>query len=189
MSSFICAGQTNNSKTDYLNVPGPIMFNKSLYNLSWTSHPSGNYYKQEYIKKGDAVDKFKSMILIDVITGNMNISDVVAGKVEELKKLKETNPVVNYESFNNPKIGEYMIDFLLSEASPDGKNLSIIEPNVYRYKTFTDKSGQKGIVLLGVSTRSYGNDIDNFLSSLKSNRSNLTNEVAKYNLPEITIAK
>lgn len=189
VSAALSYGQNNKSSTDYLNLPGPIVFQKKSYNLVWTSHPANNFYKHEYMAKGETVAKFKSMILLDLITGNADIKDIVAAKVGELKKLKETNPVVNYESFDNPKIGEYMIDFLLSENTPDGRAVSIAERNVYRYKSITDKSGQKGILLFGVSTRSYGDEVNKFLVALKATRNDLINEVAKFSIPQITIAK
>ena len=187
-ASFISAvvnGQTNSKMTDYLHVPGPVTFNNVSYNLSWTSHPSDNFYKQEYIQKGDNADRFKTMILLDVTTGNLAIKDIVAMKMEELKKMKLSNPMVNYETFDNPKRGEYMIDFLLSANSADGKRVDIVERNVYRYKTVTGKSGKKAVVLFGVSTRSYGNDIDKFLILLKSTKKDLVNAVAKFEIPAI----
>src|SRR6185295_11081977 len=119
----------NKATTDYLNVPGPIAFDQKSYNLSWTSHPADNFYKQEYLTKGDNADRFISMVLLDVITGDVNIRDIVASKVAELKKLKETNPVINYETLDNPKTGQYMIDFLISENAPNG-DPGIVERNV-----------------------------------------------------------
>ena len=97
--------------------------------------------------------------------------------------------MVNYESFENPKTGEVMIDFLLTQGTDDGKSISIAERNVYRYMPFIGKSGQKGIVLFGVSTRSYGNNIDGFLVSLKSTRKELVNKVAQFKFPELKIIK
>ena len=91
--------------------------------------------------------------------------DVVATKNAELKKMKASNPVVNYETFE--KDGEVMLDFLVSENTPDGKYLSIVERNVYRYKSVVDKNGQKGVLLFGVSERAYGDDIDKFFPNLK----------------------
>jgi len=179
-------GQTSKITTDYLGVPGPIKLDKISYNLAWSSHPLDNYYKQEYIEAGDSLEKFKTMILLDFLTG-IKIKDAVKAKVTELEKLKETNPVVQFEQFENK--GEYMLDFLVSQNTPDGKLVSIVERNVYRYKTIVDKSGQKGILLFGVSQRSYGNDIDNFFAVLKKTRYDLINLVGSFDIPEISIAK
>jgi hypothetical protein len=180
-------GQTTKPARDYLSVPGPLRFNKISYNLVWTSHPAAYFYKQEYIAAGDNVEKFKTLILLDFVTGRSAIKDVVDSKIAELKKLKETNPVVNYEIFENK--GEYMLDFLLSENTPDGKVISIVERNVYRYKTVVDKSGEKGVLLFGVSERSYGDDIDKFFASLKLHKKDLLNAVAAFEIPVITIVK
>ena len=179
--------QTGKAVTEYLAVPGPIVLNKESFGLVWSSHPSATYYKQEYIGSKDKVEKFKKMVMIEVLTGDARAADLAKAKIAELKQLKESNPLVNYEMFQ--KNGEIIIDFLLSENSPDGKNINIVERNVYRYKEITDKNGKKGVMLFGVSERSYGNDVDAFLSSLKKNKSTLTNAVAAFVIPEITIKK
>lgn len=187
MSFKNASGQNTKPVTDYLKVAGPIVFDKQSFHLAWTSHPAENFYKQEYIPKNDVIARFKTMILIDLITGNQNIKDVVGAKIAELKKMQQRNPVIKYEVFENPKNGEYMLDFLLSQNSPDGKSMAIVERNVYRYKVHTDKAGKKGILLFGISTRSYGNDIDQFLVALKSNRNKLITSVSQFNIPEVSI--
>ena len=179
-------GQTT-KPTEYLGVAGQISFDKTSYNLAWTSHPTDNYYKQEYLAKGDTIEKFKKLILLEIITGKTKLKDVVATKIAELKKMKAANPVVNYETFE--KDGEVMLDFLVSENTADGKYLSIVERNVYRYKSVVDKNGQKGVLLFGVSERAYGDDIDKFFPNLKAHRFDLINLVGAYELPEIKIEK
>jgi hypothetical protein len=184
LSSFAYAQKP----VDKLNVPGPIKVNKKTHVLAWTaSPPSGNFFKQEYIPAGENLNKFTSMVLVDVSLDNVSLKDIVAAKMNELKKMKETNPMVNYEVFQ--KNGEYLLDFLLSANSADGKTMEIVERNVYRYQIFTDKSGKKAVLLFGVSVRSYGNDIDNFLKKLKADKSALLNEVAKFSMPAISISK
>jgi hypothetical protein len=187
MSSTIFA-QTSSAPSDYLNVPGPISFNNSFYNLVWSSHPSNNFYKHEYLVKGDKVESFKSMLMMDVLTGEIDLKNIVGAKLNELKKMKESNPVVNYELIENPKTGEYMIDFLLSANAADG-SINIIERNVYRYKNFTDKNGHKGVFLFAVSSRAYGNEVQSFLTNLKGNRQDLMNKVAQFKMPELLIKK
>ncbi|GHD24342.1 hypothetical protein ACFOEZ_10200 [Tianweitania populi] len=39
-------------KVDRLNVPGPITFQNKSYSLAWSSEPSENYIKQEYVPAG-----------------------------------------------------------------------------------------------------------------------------------------
>lgn len=171
-----------------MRVPGPISFDKKMYNLSWSSHPSTGYYKQEYLVKGDDQNNFHSMVMLEAITGDAAIKEIVGAKLAELKKMKESNPMVNYDVINNPKTGEYLIDFLLTANAADG-SLSIAERNVYRYKNFTDKAGHKGVLLFGISSRVYGQDIKPFLASLKSTRSDLVNKTAAATIPEISISK
>ena len=179
-------GQTG-KPTEYMGVPGPVTFDKTLYYLTWSSHPSDNYYKQEYLAKGESVDKFKKLILLEMLTGDTKLKDIVGAKVAELKRMKAANPVVNYEAFE--KNGEVMLDFLVSANTPDGKSLSIVERNVYRYKSIVHVNGQKAVLLFAVSERAYGNDIDKFLLNLKAHRTDLINLVAAYNIPKAGIAK
>src|SRR5947208_3395905 len=111
------------------------------------------------------------MVLINVIISKfIKIDDVVAAKISELTKMQKQNPVIQFKAYDNKKTGEHMIDFLLSENEPDGNHLKLVERNVYRYEQFTDKSGQKGILLFGTSTRSYGHDIYSFFADLKEHR-------------------
>ena len=182
LSSF---GQST-KPTDYLAIAGPILFENSSYNLAWASHPANNYYKQEYLANGDTIEKYKKLILVEVLTGKVMLNAIVAAKVGELKRMKATNPVVNYETLE--KDGEVMLDFLLSENTPDGKYLNVIERNVYRYKSVVDKKGQSCVILFGVSERAYGNDIDNFLSNLKDSRYDLLNAVGAFSMPAIQVA-
>lgn len=187
MLTSLSFGQTTKSATDYLGLAKSISFNNVSYNLTWTSHPTDNYYKQEYIAENDNIDKFKRLITIDVLVGNIKIKDAVASKIEELEKIKATNPIVNYQIFE--KDDEIMLEFLLSQNTPDGKNINIVEQNVYRYKTTKDKNGQTALLLFAVSDRGYENDIQKFFANLKQQRSDLLNAVGTFEIPEITIAK
>ena len=180
--------QTRKDVPDYLSVPGPIQFDNQTYNLNWSSHPAPNFYKQEYLAKGDIADRCKTMILMDVVTGQQDVKSIVAAKINELKKMKEANPLIDYEAIQNPATGEYMIDFLLTANGNDG-SISIVERNVYRYKVFTDKLGIKGVLLFGISVRGYGGDVNKFFTSLKINRKDLLNKGSQLKMPELTIKK
>jgi len=105
--------------------------------------------------------------------------------MDELKQLKITNPLINYEVFQ--KNGEVLLDFLISQNSEDGKKVIIIERNVYRYTSFVGKNGQKGVLLFSASERAYDNKVDSFLIALKINKQQLLNAVAAYKMPKIVI--
>lgn len=181
-------GQQNKPVVNYLQVDGPIIFDKTSFHLAWTSHPASNFYKQEYIPKTEVLSKFNRMVLIDLVTGNQNLRDVVGAKISELKRMQQTNPVVNYEVMENKATGEIMLDFLLSQNSPDGRTIQILERNVYRYKKFTDRRGNAGVLLFGISTRSYGDEVNSFLTALKSNRKILIKSVSEFEMPHVVVS-
>jgi hypothetical protein len=174
------------SIANYLQVAGPVSFNGQTFQLAWSSHPAENYYKQEYFIKGDNPEHFKQMIMIDVITGASDLKSIVGAKVRELQQMQAVNPIVNYSLITNEKTGEYILDFLLSANNPDG-SVAVVEHNLYRYKKFSSKNVNEGIQLVGISTRSYGDDIDNFLTGLKKSKSQLVNEFASWDLPEVKL--
>ena len=177
-----------NQVKDYLSIPGPVKFANVDYDLVWSSHPSDGYYKHEYIQKDDKVEKFKRMVLIEYVAGDFDAKTVIGLKISELKELKKSNPVVNFSVFKKNETGEYLLDFLVSENTPDGSHVNIVERNVYRYIKITDSSGRKGVLLFAISDRAYGDDINSFFAELKSNKESLIKEVGSFNIPELKIA-
>ncbi|WP_343687860.1 hypothetical protein [Chryseobacterium gleum] len=173
-----------NTVNDYLNISGPIKLNQKEYKLVWSSHPNENYFKQEYISSNENINRYNSMVLIDFVKGDFNIKDVVDQKVAELQEMKKTNPVINYQIFENKE--EYILDFLISENSNDGKEILIAERNIYRYKIISNEKN-KGVLLFALSERGYPENMDSFFNNLKSNTSKLIEAVGNYKLPDIEI--
>lgn len=180
-------GQNTKPAINYMGIPGPIVFQKKSYQLTWSSHPDASLYKQEYLVAGDGFPNYKSMITIDFVIATTSVDDAVRTKLRELEQLKKTLDV-NYEVIANAATGEKIIDCLLGQRAADDTK-SIYEHDLYRFKAVTAKSGQKGIVLYALSNRAYGNDIQPFLTRLKAERKALVADVAKAALPEISIKK
>ena len=168
---------------DYLHLGSKYRFDNKDYELVWSSHPASNFYKQEYILPNENVEKYKRLILIDFIEGDLNPKDVLSGLVNSLENSKKQNPVINYKVYE--KNNDYMIDFIMSENSQDGKDVLILERNVYRYFRINTPK-RKGILLFGVSDRAYTKkEMDNMFSVLKNNKLELVNKVAKIEVPKI----
>ena len=159
-----------------------IKFDSKKYDLVWSSHPNQNYYKQEYLTKGQSLESFKSMLIIDFIKGDFTVEDAVNAKINELENAKKTNPVVNYTKFE--KDGEVILDFLLSANSKDGSEIVVVERNVYRYLKIESKENS-GILIFAVSERAYKNEIEDFFKKLKETKSVLINEVGNFEIPKI----
>lgn len=173
-----------NKVTEYLNIPGPITIDSKTYYLAWGSHPNDNYYKQEYLTSNDNIEKYNTLIMIDFVKGNFKVEDAVNQKVSELEKMKQSNPVINYTTYENN--GEYILDFIISKNSDDGEEILIAERNVYRYKLISDKNNS-GILLFGVSERGYQENIGAFFKNLQENSTKMIEAVGNYQLPEIKV--
>ena len=184
--SSMSHAQLNIGVKEYFNIPGPVLFDNKSYQLSWSSHPSPEFYKQEYLLKGDSLTSFKTMMLFDLLIGNLSVKQIAEAKIAELKTTTASNPLASYQTFSNPTTGEYMIDFVLTANAAGGK-ATIAERNVYRYTSFTGANGKKGVLLFGISNRSYGNDIAQFFAQLKTNRAVLVKQVTGFKIPAIKI--
>ena len=180
IAQFVMA---QNKVEDYLHLGSKYRFDNKDYELVWSSHPASNFYKQEYILPNENVEKYKRLILIDFIEGDLNPKDVLSSLAISLENSKKQNPVINYKVYE--KNNEYMIDFIMSENSQDGKDVLILERNVYRYFRINTPN-RKGILLFGVSDRAYTKkEMDNMFSVLKNNKLELVNKVAKIEVPKI----
>ena len=167
----------------YLHLGIKYSFDNMDYELVWSSHPASNFYKQEYILPNENVEKYKRLILIDFIEGDLNPKDVLSSLANSLENSKKQNPVINYKVYE--KNNDYMIDFIMSENSQDGKDVLILERNVYRYFRINTPK-RKGVLLFGVSDRAYTKkEMDNMFSVLKNNKFELVNKVAKIEVPKI----
>src|SRR4029077_5299054 len=98
---------------DRLAVPGPISFNAASYLLSWSSHPSAYYYKQEYLPAGQASEHFQQMVLLEAIVQGSSVDGAVSAQVNMLNRRKSTDPMVNFAIAREPKNGEVILDFIL----------------------------------------------------------------------------
>lgn len=168
---------------DYLHLGDKYRFDNKDYKLVWSSHPMDNFYKQEYILPNENVEKYKRLILIDFIEGDLAPKDVLSSLVNSLENSKKQNLVINYKVYE--KNNEYMIDFIMSENSQDGKEVLILERNVYRYFRINTPK-RKGVLLFGVSDRAYTKkEMDNMFSVLKNKKLDLVNKVIQIEVPKI----
>ena len=180
IAQFVMA---QNKVEDYLHLGSKYRFDNKDYELVWSSHPASNFYKQEYILPNENIEKYKRLILIDFIEGDLAPKDVLSGLVNSLENSKKQNPVINYKVYE--KNNEYMIDFIMSENSQDGKDVLILERNVYRYFRINTPK-RKGILLFGVSDRAYTKkEMDNMFSVLKNKKLDLVNKVIQIEVPKI----
>jgi hypothetical protein len=168
---------------DRLSVHGPIEFNGESYRLTWSSHPTPYYYKQEYLPAGETSKHFQRMVLIEAIVRGGDVNGAVAAQVNMLNKRKATDPTVNFAIFKNPKSGEIILDFVLSAQDPKGED--VVEWNAYRYAPLKRKGGKSGVLLFGISRRAYGDNVADFLGRLKAARPAVIKVLANYPLPVV----
>ena len=172
-----------NKVEDYLHLGDKYRFDNKDYKLVWSSHPASNFYKQEYILPNENVEKYTRMIMIDFLEGDLTPKDAISNFVNNLENSKKQNPIINYQMYERED--EYMLDFIISKNSQDGKEVLILERNVYRYFRINTPR-RKGVLLFGVSDRAYTKkEMDNMFSVLKNKKLDLVNKVIQIEVPKI----
>jgi len=179
---LICRIARSDGAVDRLSLPDSIAFNGESYRLSWSSHPTPNYYKQEYLPAGQTSERFQRMVLIEATVRGVDVNGAVAAQISMLNKRKLTDPTVNFAVLKNPN-GEIILDFILS--AQDAKGEDTVEWNAYRYAALRGNGGESGVLLFGISWRAYGDDTPNFLRKLKSARPAEINALATFPLPAV----
>ena len=141
-------------------MKSPIKFDKEDFTLAWSHNEKGSYYKQEYLRKNETLNKFLKMITVDLLITNVNIKSVVSDKLNEIKARKKNDPVVNYQLVENPSKDEFILDFVINQGE-------IYEWNLYRYKSIITNKG-KGVLLFAFTYRRNNDQkIEHFFTFLK----------------------
>ena len=184
MVLFFCLPASAEDSEDRIGVPGPLSFDGTDYTLEWSSNPSPGYFKQEYVPAGQTVERYRSMILVEVAAG-VNVNAALAAQTNMLNQRKGSDPLVNLDVIRNHQSGELILDFIVSDK--DEKGEYIAEWNAYRYVPLPD--GQS-TMLFAISHRAYGNDeVRAFLANLKSVRPDQINKIARYELPDASASR
>lgn len=174
--------QNATQTTNYLNTIQKIKYRNTNFHLSWSSHPSENFYVQEFIPSDNVVEKYKQMISISVITEGVTAEDAIVQKISELEQRKSTDPMVQYTVSTNKATGELLLEFTLSQGNGDAN--TIVEWNVYRYSSFIGKNSS---LLFSLSKRGYGQGIPAFTKDLNTNSARYFSDFTALKTPQITL--
>ena len=176
----------NNEPVDRIGVKGPLAFNNTSFNLSWTDKPNDTYFIQEYLPKDEKAESFNQMLTLHLFDKDIKVKNAVKQKIQELDTRKKTDPTCNYQVTESPDGKEFMVDFLLGESK--GDKMTIIEFNIYHYKQVDLGDKKKGILVYAYSKRAYGDDITPFLKNLRKDRTDLLNVMIGSEMPTVKLA-
>lgn len=176
----------NQQPVDRIGVKGPLSFNKTIFDLAWTSKPTNTYYVQEYLPHNENADHFNQMLSIFLLTEDVKAADAVQQKIGELEARKKMDLTCNYIVNQSPDGKEYMVDFVIGESKND--KMEIEEFNIYRYKQVSLANSKKGLLVYAYSKRAYGDDVTIFLKNLKTDRKNLLNSMVASEIPPVTVS-
>ncbi len=179
---FTMMSFTMNNIIDYLSTGSELSFNNEKYNLAWSSHPNATYYKQEYLRKSDKLEKYEKMILVEAIKTTLNPEKASQMKINELTNLKKTNPIVNFKQAESSNQNDKIISFTISGGN-------ILEWNVYKYQQ-QQVENENMIILYAYSYRNYistKEDVTKFTDYVKNHENKMIETITKTNIPKVKI--
>lgn len=178
--------QKTDTIKNYLNFPTILKFEDKEYSLSASSHPSTNYYKQDYIAYGEKDSILKTKLYFEVSFSNTTIADIVNKKVETIKKQKNEMNIVNHNVYK--KDGAYMIHFMILQLADDKNSAISATRYVNLFKSVKDKTtGKDGILMFGFSASSKGEDYDDPNIVINAMRLYLLKDIPAFKIPEIML--
>jgi len=181
-------GKHHDEVVNYYGTPESLKFGSLTYTLSWSSHPTDVYYKHEYIPKGNSVERYKDMVMIDFTITDLTVQQAVAAQIAVINERKITDALCNYQVLkNSEKPDDYILDFTMSENITNSTMLNAVEWDAYHYKAYTDTAGHRGILLFGISHRTYFGETWDFLKSLRKYRDKNIKLLTEYAVPEIQV--
>ncbi len=169
---------TDKPVLDYLGVGESIEFNGQSYLLAWSSNPTEDYYKQEYLTDSSSLENYNELFLVEAIKGNISPNDAAGVKVSELQEWKKSNPVVNWNVYEKEE--ERVIDFVVTDGG------FVYEWNIYRYLTQKNKKKKKYLLLYAYSYKDSvvsTNDLKVFFDRIVENRNTVIAKLGELELP------
>jgi len=160
-----------------------IEFLDTVYSLAWTSDPTPNYSKREYLPEDEELPYYFNMLLVEQLLG-ISVTDTVRAQVEFLKARREEDVSAKIlDLMENPDTGEVLLVFVLT--ADDEEHEVIWEWNAYRYSPAQRPNGEESVRLFGYSKRSYGNDDSayDFIEEVSNRHAELVNAVATAQAP------
>lgn len=179
---FTMMSFTVNDIIDYLSTGSELSFNNEKYNLAWSSHPNATYFKQEYLRKSDKLEKYEKMLMVEAIKTTLNPENVSQMKINELANIKKVNPIVSFKQAQVANQSDKIISFTISGGN-------ILEWNVYRYQQ-QQIENENMIILYAYSYRNYVStkeDVTKFMNYVKNNENKMIETITKTNVPKVKI--
>lgn len=179
---FTMMSFTINAIIDYLSTGTELNFNNEKYELAWSSHPNTTYFKQEYLRKSDKLEKYEKMLMVEAIKTTLNPENVSQMKINELANIKKVNPIVNFKQVQVSNQSDKIISFTISGGN-------ILEWNVYRYQQ-QQAGNENMIILYAYSYRNYVStkeDVTKFINYVKNNENKMIETITKTNVPKVKI--
>jgi hypothetical protein len=176
--------QPTDNPNNILGVEGPLLFNKSKFELIQSTKPDDNMYKQEYLPKNEAIESYNQKMSLLLIETDTELEDIVTSKIKDLSEYKKKDHNALYSSKEIKNGAEYIVEF--TKCDYNGPKVTLVEYNVSKVKRINTNGGKKAILIYTYTWRSYDDETTLFLSSLKNFKEEFILEMSNTETPSVS---
>lgn len=173
------------SVENILGVEGPLVFNKTSFELNLSGHPDNNMYLQAYLPKNESIESYNQKLSLLLIETDTEIEEVISSKIKELSDYKKKDHNALFSSREIKNGAEYIVEFTKCDYS--GVKVNLVEYNVSRIKRINTNGGKKAILIYTYSWRSYDEETTLFLATLKNFKEEFIAEMTTKEIPSVSI--
>jgi hypothetical protein len=183
LSFFINLFQINENVADVLGVQGPLMFNKTKFELAVSLSPDDGMYVQSYLPKSEVIETYNQKISILIIDTDKEVEEIITKKAKDLAELKKIDHNTAYSSREVNSGRDYIIEFTTCEY--EGKKLNLVEFNISKVHKIKTASGKPAIVIYTYTWRSYDEETTQFLATIGNFKEEFITEMTHASIPDV----
>lgn len=175
------AAHDESKVVNYLNAKEVIQFEGVAYDLVWSNPPQmkGQYYIQEYMPKGQNIDRYTDLFILDLFKNKDTSLDAeVKEKKDWLDNRKKTeDPTLTYKISYNEELDQFFVDMMITDGD-------LVEWTVVRYIAYEVDGNFEGVRTLSMSKRGY-EGMDAFMAKIADTKAKCLSDFLNLPFPEV----
>lgn len=172
---------------DLIGVKGPLVFNKTEFQLSLSGQPEKNLTLHVYLPKGEDLDTYNQKVSLIVLDTKKDVDGVIKAKIKDLITRQKTDFNCTYSAIDLVEGKEMLVEYIQTEMN--GKKLSEAEFHISRVKWLTDHDKGSYMLIYTYSWRTYDEEATDMIKNIQTYKTEFIQELSKKEMPEVRLPK
>jgi hypothetical protein len=172
---------------DLIGVKGPLVFNKTEFQLSLSGQPEKNLTLHVYLPKGEDLDTYNQKVSLIVLDTKKDVDGVIKAKIKDLVARQKTDFNCTYSAIDLVEGKEMLVEYIQTEMN--GKKLSEAEFHISRVKWLTDHNNGSYMLIYTYSWRTYDEEATDMIKNIQTYKTEFIQELSKKEMPEVRLPK